>query len=246
VSVKHEPGRNSERPANQLLRQLSDNDFKLLASHIDVVELTSGHIICNPGDIVETMIFPCGPALISFVVALEDGSDVDVALVGDEGAAGGIVGSAGLPIFFRLVIRFGGVFARVPITALADARRRSTTLADLFTRYGDALLAQAFQAIACNAVHSIEQRAAKWILGISAHVEQPVVSFTHDELAALLGIGRSYASRVIQSFKARGLLETRRGALLIKDRAGLEARSCRCDLAVTQHRSELLGLPARH
>lgn len=240
-----ETGKKSGRPANHLLSRVSESDFRLLGSYIDVVDLKSGHIIYSPGDAAKFTHFPCGPALVSFVVALEDGSEVDVALIGNEGAAGGIVSGGRLPVFSRLVIRLGGEFARLPTSTLIAAKRRSATLTDLLSRYGDTLLAQAFQATACNAVHSIEQRAAKWILDISERTGQSVVSLTHDELAALLGIGRSYASRVIQSFKAHDILETRRGAFVIKDRAGLESRSCRCDVLVAQHRLELLGLAAK-
>ena len=74
------------------------------------------------------------------------------------------------------------------------------------------MLAQVFQSTACNAIHSIEQRTAKWIISAMERTDgDNTVPLTHEQLATLLGVGRSYTSRVIQAFKAEGVLETRRG-----------------------------------
>ncbi len=86
----------------------------------------------------------------------------------------------------------------------------------MFARYADCMLAQMFQSTACNAIHSIEQRTAKWIISAMERADgDNVVPLTHEQFATLLGVGRSYASRVIQTFKAEGVLETRRGSILV-------------------------------
>ena len=103
------------------------------------------------------------------------------------------------------------------------------------------MLAQIFQSTACNAVHSIEQRTAKWILAAMERTDgNDIVPLTHEQLSTLLGVGRSYASRVIQSFKAEGVLETRRGAIVIRDTDKLRQRSCLCNDAVKDHFEEVL------
>ena len=80
------------------------------------------------------------------------------------------------------------------------------------------MLAQIFQSTACNAIHSIEQRTAKWIISAMERTDgDDVVPLTHEQLATLLGVGRSYTSRVIQTFKADGVLETRRGSILVRN-----------------------------
>ena len=80
------------------------------------------------------------------------------------------------------------------------------------------MLAQIFQSTACNAIHSIEQRTAKWIISAMERTDgDDVVPLTHEQLATLLGVGRSYTSRVIQTFKAEGVLETRRGSILVRN-----------------------------
>jgi CRP-like cAMP-binding protein len=103
------------------------------------------------------------------------------------------------------------------------------------------MLAQIFQSTACNAIHSIEQRTAKWILAAMERTgDENSVPLTHEQLATLLGVGRSYASRVLQSFRAEGVLETRRGSILVRNRDGLRLRACLCNDAVKMHFEEVL------
>ena len=111
----------------------------------------------------------------------------------------------------------------------------------MFARYADCMLAQMFQSTACNAIHSIEQRTAKWIVSAMERAEgNNVVLLTHEQLATLLGVGRSYASRVIQTFKAEGILETRRGSILVCNPKALRARACLCNESVKNHFEEVL------
>ncbi|MGC4005499.1 MAG: helix-turn-helix domain-containing protein [Pirellulales bacterium] len=112
-------------------------------------------------------------------------------------------------------MKFGGPFLRLPIAQLEAAKRTSPSLRSLFGRYADCLLAQVLQSTACNAIHSIEQRTAKWIVAAMDRTGDHEVPLTHEELASMLGVGRSYTSRVIQAFKLEGILQTRRGTLLV-------------------------------
>ncbi len=156
--------RDMERPYNNLLRRLSADDFALIAPHLAREEAQPNDLLYNPGDDVDTVHFPCGPSLASYLVANEDGRDVETILVGREGAVGGIVSQGYLPAYTRIIVKFGGGFARLPIGKLDAAKARSPTLSNVFSRYADCMLAQIFQSTACNAIHSIEQRTAKWIL----------------------------------------------------------------------------------
>jgi hypothetical protein len=225
---------------SNLLRALRPDDYALIAPHLGVVEKRSGELLYKPRDNVATVYFPCGPSLASFIVTNEDGHDVETILVGREGAVGGIVSTGNLPAYCRIAVKFGGPFSQMPLVDLEAAKRQSPTLRNLFARYADCLLAQIFQSTACNAIHSIEQRTAKWIIAAMDRTGDHTVPLTHEELASMLGVGRSYTSRVIQVFKADGLLETRRGALVVRDRDALYARSCLCNASVKEHFDEVL------
>ena len=235
-----QPNHSDERPYNNLLRRLSASDYALISDDLDRCALDEDALLYNPGDDVEVVHFPCGSSLVSYLIGSEDGRDVEATLVGREGAVGGIVSQGYLPAYSRIVVKFGGPFLRLPIGKLELAKLESPGLRDVFARYADCLLAQIFQSTACNAIHSIEQRTAKWIISAMDRTDSDLVPLTHEQLAGMLGVGRSYASRVIQTFKADGVLQTRRGAILVRNRAALDARSCQCNESVKTHFEEVL------
>ena len=232
---------NTTRPYNNLLRRLNTADYALIAPHLAAEEANANDLLYSPGDDVEIVHFPCGPSLASYLVANEDGRDVETILVGREGAVGGIVSEGFLPAYTRIMVKFSGPFVRLHIGKLDAAKMQSKTLRNVFARYADCMLAQIFQSTACNAIHSIEQRTAKWIISAMERTEDAdTVPLTHEQLATLLGVGRSYTSRVIQIFKAEGILDTRRGAILVRNREALGTRACSCNEAVNNHFEEVL------
>jgi hypothetical protein len=237
---QHASAPSDEQPHSNLLRRLSSSDYALIAPDFDHCVAERDELLYNPGDDVEIVHFPCGPSLVSYLISNEDGRDVEATLVGREGAVGGIVSQGYLPAYSRIVVKFGGPLVRLSVGKLEAAKLKSPSLRDVFARYADCLLAQIFQATACNAIHSIEQRTAKWIISAIERTGEELVPLTHEQLATMLGVGRSYASRVIQVFKAEHILETRRGALLVRDRAALDAKSCLCNDSVKTHFEDVL------
>lgn len=229
------------RPENNMLRRLREDDYALIAPHLVLRDHVAGEQLYAPGDDVSMVYFPCGPALVSYLICNEDGRDVESVLVGREGAIGGIVSLGHLPAYCRMMVKHTGPFAELEVAALERAKLQSHTLRHLFARYADCLLAQIFQSTACNAIHSIEQRAAKWILAAIERTGDTSVPLTHEQLATMLGVGRSYTSRVLQVFRVEGILETRRGALVVRDVAALGARACRCNEAVKGHFETVLA-----
>ena len=230
-----------ERPFNNLLSRLSASDFGLIAPHLAREVAQANDLLYNPGDDVETVHFPCGPSLVSYIVPNENGRDVETILIGREGAVGGIVSEGYLPAYTRIIVKFGGPFVRLRVGELNAAKAKSTTLRNVFARYSDCMLAQMFQSTACNAIHSVEQRTAKWIISAMERTDGGnVVMLTHEQLGALLGVSRSYTSRIIETFKAEGVLDTRRGAIMVRNPEALRSRACLCDESVKHHFEQVL------
>lgn len=224
-----------------LLGALRDEDRALIESHATEVRCGSGAVVYQPGDNVEYCYFPLGAAMCSYFVELEDGTAVETILVGREGALGGIVSAGNLPAYARASVLHEGRFLRIPVRELEEAKRSSPSVAHLFARYADCMMAQVFQSIACNAVHTIEQRAAKWLTAAVERIGRNDVTMTQEQLASMMGIGRSYASRVLQRFKREGLVRTRRGGIEVLDRTGLHGRACGCNDQVDAHFQRVLG-----
>lgn len=229
-----------DRTENALLNALRPEDQALLTPFLKVWNGKAGTILHRPGDDVRHVYFPCGPSLVSFRVELDDGSDVETLLVGREGAAGGIVSHGRAPAYARAVVMYSGRFLRMAASELEGLKRSSLTLRNWFDRYADCLLAQVFQGVACNAAHGIEQRAAKWLLAAVDRTGENRIPLTQEQLAGMLGVGRSYVNRIIRSFRERGLVETRRGSLHVQDTKGLGRLACTCNADVRRHFDQVL------
>lgn len=229
-----------ERPSNNLLNALRPQDYALLQPDLVLTDMASHDLLYSPGDHVGTVYFPCGPSLVSYLVTNEDGRDVETILIGREGAVGGIVSRGNLPAYTRMIVQVGGPFAQLRLEHLDAAKAKSPSLHQMFARYADCMLAQMFQSIACNATHSIEQRTAKWIISAMERTGDAVVPLTQEQLAGMLGVGRSYASRVIQTFRRDHILETRRGSLLVTNTEMLAEKACLCNDSVKGHFESVL------
>lgn len=231
----------SDGTGNNLLRALRPHDLALLQPLMEEWEGQLGTILFQPGDPVQHVYFPCGPSMISFLVVLDTGQSVETALIGREGAVGGVVSQGRLPAYARAEVQFAGQFLRISSAALEQAKTQSLTLRHLFARYADCMLAQIFQAVACNAAHTIEQRTAKWLQAAIVRTGEHDVPLTQEQLAAMLGVGRSYLSRIIRSLRQRGIVDTKRGRICVRDEAALSALSCHCNHSVKRHFEDVLS-----
>jgi len=225
---------------NNLLRELRADDLAILRPKLDDWSAPTGTVLHQPGDAVRFAFFPRGSSLISYLVVFEDGRSIETALVGREGAIGGIVSHGRLPAYSRAEVQRGGAFFRIDLQHLEEAKSRSLTLRYLFARYADCLMAQVFQSVACNASHSIEKRTAKWLLAAVERIGTDDLALTQEQLATMLGVGRSYLSRVIHDLRQSAVIETRRGRIRVLDIDGLRALACECNDAVSRHFDEVL------
>lgn len=226
---------------NNLLRFLKSDDLMLLLPYLKAWAGPADKVLYEPGDEVRHVYFPCGASLVSYRVALDDRPDVETLLVGREGALGGVLSQGRAPAFARAVVQFPGRFLRMEAVELEELKLSSVTLRHLFDRHADCLLAQVFQSVACNAVHTIEQRAAKWMLAAIDRTGGTGLTVTQEQLAGMLGVGRSYVNRIIGSLRARGVLATHRGSLWVQDTEALKVLACGCNNEVRRHFDDVLA-----
>jgi Crp-like helix-turn-helix domain len=165
----------------------------------------------------------------------EETPTMDVGLVGREGAVGGIVSNGNVPAFATCRVQASGRFLRIKTNALELCKLDSLTLRHWFSRYSDCLLAQIFQTAACNATHTIIQRTAKWLLGSVVRTGHVEFEMTQEQLAEMLGVGRTFVTRIVRQLRDEGIIDTRRGVFIVKDEAALRRKSCRCTTAIEDH-----------
>ena len=226
---------------NGLLAKLRPEDLDLLLPYLTDCRLRTGQVLYEPGDIVSRCYFPRGASVVSLQALLDNGDAIETAMIGHEGAVGGIVSSGMLPAFARTSVLHGGSFYAISTADLERGKERSAHIGRLFDRYADCLLAQVFQSVACNANHMIEQRAAKWLSAAVARTGNPDITIGQEQFALIMGVGRSYVSRVISRFKAMGLIVVRRGGIMVLDPPRLEKLACACDHLVQKHFDKVLG-----
>ena len=227
--------------SNLLLKALQPADRGLIAGAMEPVALARGDVLFDPGDPVSHVTFPCECTVVTLAITMHDGRTVETATVGREGAVGGVVSQGYLPAFSRAVVRIGGPALRIEAGRLQAAKQGSHTLRNLFTRYSDCLLAQVLQSVACNALHPIEQRAAKGLLTLHDRLSSDVLPITQDVLAEMLGVRRTYLSGVLHGLHEREMIAVARGRVTILDRPALERAACECHGRVREHFETVLG-----
>ena len=225
---------------NRLLATFPMELRHTLREQIEIVRLEPGDNVLRRGYDVASSIFPFGTTMISLIIDLDDGRSVEVASIGKEGAVGGIVSCGHAPAFARAEAIVGGPAARVPMRLIEQAKASSGHLRNLFCRYSDYLLAQIMQSVACNSFHSIEQRAARWLLTAQDRGGDKL-ALTQEALAGLLGVQRTTVNAVARQFAEEGLITTRRGTIAVHDRAALETRACECHERVEAFFGDILG-----
>lgn len=226
--------------ANRLLAALPSAVLNDIAPHLRQLNLERGRVLFEPGDDVDLTHFPTRSAIISLQLVTRDGREVEAASIGREGAAGGIVSSGHKPAYGRAVVQIAGPVLVIATEQLEGAKRRRPEIADLFSRYADALLAQVMQSVVCNALHPVEQRACRWLLATHDRSDTDIIRLTQQSLAEMLGVQRTTVSGVAKTLEHRGLIRQHHGHVEVIDRDGLEEACCECYQAVEDHFSLLL------
>jgi CRP-like cAMP-binding protein len=225
---------------NRLLATFPMELRQSLRDQVEIVQLVAGDLVLQRGTDVDSSLFPFGTTMISMIVDLGEGRSVEVASIGREGAVGGIVSCGHAPAFARAVAIVGGPAARLPMRVIEDAKARSGHLRNLFCRYSDYLLAQIMQSAACNSFHTIEQRAARWLLTAQDRAGDRL-ELTQEAFAGLLGVQRTSINAAARVLIDEGLITTRRGSIAVLDRVGLEARACECHARVERFFGDVVG-----
>jgi CRP-like cAMP-binding protein len=225
---------------NRLLATFPREARALIEPFGEIVQLDPGETVLRRGELVRASLFPFGTSMVSMTVELSGGRTVEVASIGREGAIGGIVSCGHAPAFSRSSVLVGGPALKVPMDALEHAKQGSGFIANLFCRFSDYLLAQVMQSAACNSYHSIEQRAARWLLQAQDRAGDRI-ALTQEELAGLLGVQRTTLNAVIRTMSDEKLIATGRGVINVTDRAGLKRRACECYDALARHFADVIG-----
>jgi CRP-like cAMP-binding protein len=217
----------SENNRNGLLAVLEPSDLALLHPHMRRLPLITGAILQEQEAPVEQIYFPLS-GLISLNAVMEAGEVVDTATVGRRGAVGAFAGLGHWHAFTRAVVQIPGTAMVISASHFQAAVSQSERIRDLILRYKEGLLAQVQQTAACNALHQVEARLARWLLQAIDGVDEPTLPLTHDHLAEMLAVRRTTVTVIAGKLQEARLIRYHRGRIDVLDRVGLEKMACEC------------------
>ena len=218
--------------ANLLLAALPPKEYGRIAQSLDTVPLKLKRLLHRAGDPIEYVYFPAG-GFFSMVTALKDGRMVEVATIGREGVVG-ITAVLDNPLSATSMVQGeADTCYRMRADVFRREMDRRGVFYELLMHYAQALIGLIMQSTACNAVHSVEQRLARWLLMARDRMGSDHFVLTQEFVAMMLGASRPTVTIVASTLQKAGLITYHRGHLTIVDGAGLEAASCECYRATT-------------
>jgi CRP-like cAMP-binding protein len=229
---------NAHTSKNRLLANLPDEEWERIAPRLTPVNMERKQSVYDPGGAIEHVYFP-EQGLISVVNTMNDGSTIEVATIGCEGMSG-------LPLVFgidrsphRHLVQIPGTAWRMAATDLREEIEGDSRLRRLLFRYDMAFVSQIMQSVACNGLHTVQERCCRWLLMCLDRSASPEVVITHEFLAQMLGVRRATITEVLRPLQDEGMIRYRRGVVAVVDRQRLEAASCECYQAIRNAFSRL-------
>jgi len=224
---------------NRLIAALPREEYKRLRPHLEAVSLSFKQHLYEPNEPIKYVYFP-NSGVVSVISVMEDGGTVEVATVGNEGMVG-------IPVLLGTDRVLAETFVQVPGDGWrmkVDVFKRLITPGspthNLLLRYTQALMSQLSQSVACNRLHSVEERCCRWLLQTRDRVESDEFPITQEFLSQMLGVRRASVSEVAAILQKAGLICYHRGKMAILNRKGLEAGSCECYQVIKQEYTRLL------
>jgi CRP-like cAMP-binding protein len=224
--------------ANKVLLAMPDNEYELMRLDLTYIDLQHHLSLHEPTQKVEFVYFP-NRGMVSQVVVTKDGRTVEVGVVGSEGYVG-----AGLAIGLsrssvREIVQIAGDGFKMMGNALERILRSAPQLQIILNRHSGLQGMQVAQTAACNRLHDIQQRLARWLLMTQDRVSLAVLPITHDFIATMMGTDRSTVSLAASVLQKNGIIEYVRGAVKIVNRRKLEKSACECYSVIQQFEDDL-------
>jgi CRP-like cAMP-binding protein len=234
------PAPRLEHRANRLLAALEPNDFAALEPHLHGICLQQDPVLYEAGDPLRHAYFP-HDTVVSLVAVLKDGRSAEMAVYGREGALGLVSAVTAVKSFGRYIVQATGTASRIELERLHEVISTRPKVRQLVLHFTEAMMARVLQNVACNAIHSVEARACRWILSMHDRLDRDTVPLTHEFLADMLGVQRTTVTAVARSLQEKGLIRYRRGIVEVVDRTVLLQLSCECYGVIRGNYERLLG-----
>ena len=221
---------------NEILLRIPRKELEQLLPHLEFVRLTLRHVLHEAGETLKSGYF-CNSGIFSVVSVMPDGKSVEVGLVGKEGFSAVPLVAGFRTANTRTVVQGDGTAFRVDAAFLRGVFRESPVLERQLQRYSQLLALQAVQIAACNRLHEVDERLARWLLMTGDRLNSSSLPLTQDFIAQMLGTRRSSVTVSAGTLQKAGLIAYTRGSVTILNRQRLEEAACDC-YGLLQHQSK--------
>lgn len=223
---------------NRLLNALAPETYATLLPHLHPVTLERGHHLYEPNEPITHLYFPLN-CVFSVIITLSDGKTIETGIAGNREMIAVDAFLSGETTQMIYMVQVAGDALRIDANIMLAEFNRNQQLRSVILRYIQVFIAQISQTAACNSLHPVEQRLARWLLEVQDRVEQNHLKLTQEFIADMLGMRRPGVTQTAQSLQERGLIRYHRGNVEILDLPGLEACSCECFRTIKQQYERL-------
>jgi CRP-like cAMP-binding protein len=212
---------------NRILAAVPQPEFARISEHLESVRLETGEVVYVAGDKLRYAYFPIN-GLLSLVLSTENGSTVELAMVGNEGLVGlDVINKVGISPY-EVVVRIATDTLRIKTEVLREEFDKGERLQDLILGYVSMLIYEISQSSLCHRFHTIEEALSRWLLVAQDRVNSETLTVTQEMISNALGVPRTGVTTAAGSLQRAGLIRYSRGKIVILDRPRLEAKSCEC------------------
>lgn len=221
------PPPNHVAAKNRLLAAVPQEDLQRFFLDLDPVSLSLRQVLHQVGASLEHVYF-LEQGVASVLTNMADGSTIEVGMIGMEGMVGVPALLGGEISAQQIIVQVPGDALRMSAALCKAAFDQSEAVRRVTLRFAEAMLNLSAQTAACNRLHSIEQRCARWLLMAFDRTQSETIPITHEFLASMLGVRRAGVTNTAGELQRSGLIRYQRGQLTLVDRDGLEAAACEC------------------
>jgi CRP-like cAMP-binding protein len=233
------PSSSKHKVNNAILARLPAGELSRILAQFERITMESGDVLQAVGEPARSVFF-VESGMISLLAPLQQGGRIEIGHVGNEGAAGVHAALGADTLTSEIMVQGSGIALRGDAVAIRGMMEQSRAFNRGVTRFANALHAQVAQTAACNGVHEVVQRLARWLLMVHDRSSGDTLNLTHELISIMLGVTRPGVTIAAGTLQRMGLIQYARGRLTITDRAGLEQAACECYMIVAAYyRSEL-------
>ncbi|MCC5663689.1 Crp/Fnr family transcriptional regulator [Nostoc sp. CHAB 5784] len=214
-----------EQPANKLLAALPASDYQRLIPHLKLVPLEVSQMLYQAGEPITQVYFP-EKSMVSIVTTMEDGSTAEVGIVSNEGMVGIPVILGNKTTTTTSFVQIAGAAMQMNADVLRAEFNRGGAIQSLLLHYVQAVYSELAQTAACNRLHTLEERLARWLLTVSERLESEDFPLTQEFISQMLGVRRSGVTVAASTLSRAGMISYHRGHISILNQEDLEATSC--------------------